>query len=299
VLQASDTSAEQRRKLSYVQDARAFASRDLHLPDNQSYRRYADLERPYVVWNVFATEEFSIAPRTWCFPFAGCVAYRGYFHKEAAEAFASELRTRGLDVFVGGVPAYSTLGWLNDPVMNTFIHYPEPELARLLFHELAHQVVYVKDDSRFNESFATTIEEVGLDRWLEFANESTRQNLRLAQSRKQDFIALVSAARKKLAAIYAAGGAATVLRSEKAKAFAQLKADYAMMKQGWDDYAGYDAWFAQDLGNAHLVPIATYTDLVPGFKRLLARNGNDLPRFYDAVKVLARRPPEERQEQLE
>jgi predicted aminopeptidase len=300
VLQAPETNAEQRQKLTYVQDARAFASRELHLPDNMSYRGYADLKRPYVLWNVFATEEFSIAPQTWCFPIAGCVAYRGYFNKEAAEAFARDLRAQGLDVFVGGVPAYSTLGWLNDPVMNTFIHYPEPELARLLFHELAHQVVYVKDDSRFNESFATTVEEVGLERWLEFASPSTRQALQVAQTRKQEFIALVGATRKRLDALYKSGADAMTLRREKARVFAQLKTEYAAMKsERWENFAGYDAWFAQDLSNAQLVPIATYTDLVPGFKRLLARNDGDLPRFYAAVKDLTRLSPIERQRLLQ
>jgi predicted aminopeptidase len=300
VMQAPATTDEQRRRLSYVAEARDFASRELKLPDNQSYRRYADLHRPYVLWNVFATEEFSVAPRTWCFPFAGCVAYRGYFHKEDAEAYARELKMQGLDVYVGGVPAYSTLGWMNDPVLNTFIHYPEPELARLLFHELAHQVVYVQDDSRFNESFATTVEEVGLERWLASASEATRQATRAAQTRKQEFIRLVMGARSRLQTVYAGHADAANLRGEKARLLAQLKEDYrALRNDRWNGFAGYDPWFAQDLNNAHLVPIATYTDLVPGFRRLLAESGDDLPRFYAAVKKLARRPEAERRQVLE
>lgn len=300
LLAAPDLAAEQKRKLAYVIDARNFASRELRLPDNKSYRRYADLKRPYVVWNVFATDEFSLKPRTWCFPFAGCVAYRGYFSQDAAEKFARELRAQGLDVFVGGVPAYSTLGWFDDPVLSTFIHYPDAELARLLFHELAHQMAYAKDDSVFNESFATAVEEVGLERWLEYASMATREALRQSQARKQDFIALIALTRGKLAALYASNADALSMRRDKAAIFTELQAAYDTLKrERWGGFNGYDAWFAQNLGNAHLVPVTTYTEWVPGFKRLLARDDGDLARFYARVKALAGLTEDERRRQLE
>ena len=166
VIADAATPPQLRARLEYVANARDFASRELGLPDNESYRSYADLDRPYVVWNVFAAPEFSVEPRRWCFPIAGCVVYRGYFSEEAAQHYASRLRRRGDDAAVGGVAAYSTLGHFKDPVLSTMLGWSDAQLAATLFHELAHQVVYVPGDSEFNESFATVVEEAGLERWL-------------------------------------------------------------------------------------------------------------------------------------
>src|SRR6476661_4621254 len=179
-------------KLSKVQEIRRFAARELSLPDNDSYKTYADLKRPYVLWNVVATSEFSLEPLQWCFPIAGCVNYRGYYSKAEAQAYANELREQHYDVQIGGVPAYSTLGFFNDPVLSTFIQYPEGELARLVFHELAHQVVYAQGDSRFNESFAVAVEEVGVERWLaKHGDEKMRNAYKDYERRKHDFLALL------------------------------------------------------------------------------------------------------------
>src|SRR4051812_10885006 len=166
VIRDPATSEKLKARLEYVAAARDFASRELGLPDNESYRSYADLGRPYVVWNVFAAPEFSVEPRQWCFPIAGCVVYRGYFSEAAAQRYARKLRRRGDDVAVGGVAAYSTLGHFKDPVLSTMLGWSDAQLAATLFHELAHQVVYVPGDSQFNESFATVVEEAGLERWL-------------------------------------------------------------------------------------------------------------------------------------
>src|SRR5690606_32875324 len=194
-----------RAKLADVQRVREFASRELGLPDNDSYRVYADLGRRYVLWNVFATPELSLEPLTWCFPVSGCVAYRGYFSREAAEAYAEKLRAAGYDVHVGGGTAYSTLGWFSDPLLNTMIHRPLPEIAGLLFHELAHQRLYVRGDTAFSESFAMTVELEGVRRWLE-ANGEADEYARYARTleRRQQFTQLVLRYRDRLEALYAA-----------------------------------------------------------------------------------------------
>ena len=278
---------------------RDYASRELGLPDNRSYRSYADLARPFVVWNVFAAPEFSIVPRQWCFPVAGCVNYRGYFSEEKARAHAQEMAIAGNDVYVGGVPAYSTIGWFADPVLNTFIRYPEPELARLLFHELAHQVVYVKDDTVFNESFATVVEQAGVARWLAaHGSAADRKRYESLQRYREDFRVLVAQARAELAALYAGPALADEKRRHKAAIFASLKQHYLQRRQDWGGFSGYDRWFAQPLGNAHLASVAVYTQQVPAFRALLRQQGGDLPRFYAAVRALVELPATERNTRL-
>jgi predicted aminopeptidase len=288
VLQDPATAEPVKVKLDKVRQIRDFASRELGLPDNGSYRRYADLKRPYVVWNVFATSELSVEPREWCFPVAGCVGYRGYFAEERARRFGDELRAQRMDVYVGGVPAYSTLGWLDDPVLNTFIGLPETELARLIFHELAHQVVYAKGDSTFNESFAVTVESEGVKRWIDrHGTPAQRAAFITAQQRRQAFVELVQGYRERLAALYGSDATAQSKREQKARIFDAMREDYARLKESWDGYSGYDWWFAQPLNNAQLASVAIYTQLVPGFDQLLADNGGDLVRFYAAVKKLS------------
>ena len=276
-----------RSRLERVAAIREFASRELQLPDNGSYRSYADLRRPFVVWNVFAADEFSITPRQWCFPVAGCVGYRGYFSQANAEAYARELGAQGLDVFVSGVPAYSTLGWFDDPVLNTFINYPEYELARLIFHELAHQVVYVKGDSEFNESFATAVEDEGVKRWIARGGDAKmRADFELAQQRRAQFAALVLKYRGALEELYRSELAPAAMRGKKAGLFGALQQDYLQLKTEWGGYAGYDRFF-MDPNNAKLASVALYNTLVPQFQRLIARHNGALPAFYAEIKAIA------------
>jgi len=293
------TSPTLRAKLERVLAIREFATRELALPDNGSYRSYADLGRPFVVWNVVAAPEFSVEPRQSCFPVAGCVAYRGYYAQGAAEAFAGALRKEGYDVFVYGVAAYSTLGWFDDPVLNTFIGYPDADLARLVFHELAHQVVYVKGDTTFNESFAVAVEEEGVRRWLaQHSSPAERAAYAAARARRAEFVALVLRYRERAAELYREPLSDEAKRAAKAKLFAGLGADYGELKaRQWGGFAGYDRFFA-GLNNAHLASVATYEALVPAFRALLAREGGDLPKFYAAVKALAALPQAERDREL-
>lgn len=289
------TDPEVKRKLDRVVLIRNFASQALVLPDNGSYRRYADIQRPYVVWNVFAAPEFSVQPKEWCFPFTGCVGYKGYFAETGAQRTAQELRAQGYDVYTGGVPAYSTLGWLDDPVLNTFIRYPDAEIARLIFHELAHQVAYAKGDTTFNESFAVAVEEEGVQRWLA-AYGTTEQKAAFdqAQVRRRAFMEIVEVYRTRLAQLYGEPLPAAEMRARKAQTFAQMREEYHRLKQSWDGYTGYDWWFSQPLNNAQLASVAIYNQLVPAFQNLLREYRGDLPRFYVEVKRLASMPQAER-----
>ena len=282
------TSSTLRLRLETARQIRRYAVAEMALPDNNSYKNYAALKRQYVLWNVVATPELSLKPLQWCFPVAGCVNYRGYYDKKSAEAYAKELRADGNDVEIGGVAAYSTLGWFNDPLISTFINYPDGELARMIFHELAHQVVYVAGDSQFNESFASTVEEVGVERWLErFGNQAMRDNYARYRSRKKDFLTLLVKYRKALEANYALVDRGDFdKRTVKARLFQELKDEYQVLKGSWGGYAGYDRFFEQPLSNAHLASIATYEEFVPAFRVLLQREGS-FPRFYQAVQRLA------------
>ena len=281
-------------KLELVLRLRDFASSELKLPDNRSYRNYADLRRPFIVWNVFAAPEFSIEPKQWCFLIAGCVGYRGYFSPDGAEQFAAGLRAEGYDVFVSGVPAYSTLGWFDDPVLNTFINYPEYELARLLFHELAHQRVYAKHDSQFNDSFAVTVETAGVQRWIDRHGDAPmRQAFAASQARRADFVALMQQYRERLRELYRQPLRPDEMRMRKAETFAQMRRDYGELKARWNGYSGYDRYFAE-VNNAQIASVAIYNALVPQFERLLAESGGDLAAFYARVEKLAALPREER-----
>jgi predicted aminopeptidase len=292
-----------KERLARAQAIRAYASRELALPDNRSYTSYSDLGRPFVLWNVFAAPELSLTPRQWCFPVAGCVAYRGYFAESDARDEAARLAADGDDVHVGGVPAYSTLGYFDDPVLSTFARYREVELARLIFHELAHQVVYVKDDTAFNESFAVTVEEEGVARWL--AREAKRRDpseaARLTadfargQRNRADFRAMIIAARERLAALYAGQASDEEKRAGKAAVFAEMRAENERRKTSSDGMTTFDRWFDAGANNAGIAAAGLYADRVPQFKGLLDEERGDLPRFYERVKALAALPRGERE----
>ncbi|MEP7295181.1 MAG: aminopeptidase [Burkholderiales bacterium] len=296
--------AKVKTRLLLSQRIRDYAVTELKEPDNASYRRYADLHRPYPIWNVVAAPELSLRLQTWCFPVVGCVGYRGYYAEAEARAFAETLRAQGLEVSVYGVPAYSTLGKLPfdafaDPLLNTFIDYPEGDLARLIFHELAHQVAYAPGDTMFNESFATAVERIGGSRWLaQHASEAARTQFAQGDARRQDFRALTLRYRESLDALYRSTAGDSDKRSGKAALMAQLRDDYAAMKrERWGGFSGYDGWFAR-ANNASFGVLAAYNELVPNFERLFEREGGDFDRFYAEVKRLAALPQAERRAQL-
>jgi predicted aminopeptidase len=277
-----ETPSELRARLEKARLIRTFASRELALPENGSYASYADLQRPYVVWNVYAAPRFSVEPKTECFPFTGCVSYRGFFSETLARRHAERLRKGGYDVYVGGVPAYSTLGWFDDPLLSTFIRYPDTQLARLLFHELAHQVVYVRNDTTFNESFAVVVEEEGVRRWLQATGRTGElAAFRALQKRKRALAAAVAEIRARLAAIYASDMADEEKARLKSVEFAKLRAEYGNIVPAQPN-------------NAYLVSVSVYTQMVPAFERLLADAGGNLPAFFARVRELAASEPSSR-----
>ena len=296
------TPAPLQQKLALSQRIRDFAVAALALPDNASYRRYADLHRKAVVHNVAAAPALSLELQRWCFPVTGCVGYRGYFDEHEARTFARSLGDR-LDVAVYPVPAYSTLGWMNwaggDPLLSTFIGYPEGELARLLFHELAHQVVYASGDTVFNESFATAVERLGGARWLAQSDETARRAYAEFDGRRQAFRALTRETRERLQALYADAALDEAAKlARKAQLLQDFRQRFEALRQGWGGYKGYDAWVAQ-ANNASFGAQAAYDQWVTAFERLFEREGRSFPRFYDAVRHLADLPAQERQAALQ
>ena len=298
------TDPQLKTRLNEIANIRRFAADVLGLPVESQYSTYVDLERPFVVWNVFAAPVFSLDPQTWCYPVAGCVSYRGYFAEATARAFADDLRAEGLDVYVGGIAAYSTLGWFSDPVLNTLLNRQEHQLAALVFHELAHQVVYLPGDTEFNESFATAVEREGQRRWLQanMANAERRAELAAAiqteLTRQQQFVELVQAAANDLRELYAGTATIADMQWAKEQRLQKLRADYAIVKTQWQGYSGYDSWFAGELNNAQLATVTTYNNLVPAFTALLAQMGGDMPAFYKRAAELADMPADSRRQLL-
>ena len=286
------TPAPLRERLGLAQQMRDFAVRELALPDNPSYRRYADLGRPAAVWNVVAAPELSLTLKTWCYPLMGCVGYRGYFQREAAEAEAAAQRAAGLEVSVYGVPAYSTLGWTNwlggDPLLSTFVNGTESALARLIFHELAHQVAYAPGDTEFNESYATAVERLGLTRWQAISGRAIDDAA--AAQRQRDVRSIAWRTRSALQTLYDSPQSEAQKRQRKAELLAGMRAEHAalqaMTNGPWSGFKGYDAWFAQ-ANNAALALQAAYDGLVPGFERLFEQQGRDFGRFHAEVRHLA------------
>jgi predicted aminopeptidase len=284
-------------RLRVVQDARNFAVSDLALPDNRSYRSYSDLKRPYVVWNVVAAPEFSVAPQRWCFPFTGCLSYRGYFREKDARRMAAKLAVRGSDVMVGGVTAYSTLGHFADPVLNTMLRYGDLGLVSTIFHELAHQLIYIRGDSEFNESFAVSVEQEGLRRWLAARGRSLElQDYLDRHVAEQRIIDGFADGRRQLATLYAQSPAPPIeqRRARKHEILSATGKQVLTVERQFKVRTGYDQWISDGLNNAHLASVGTYFDCVPGFERLLAANRGNLPAFYAAVRAMRRDAPARR-----
>jgi len=288
-----------RAKLSYVLELGEFAARELRLPVGESYRDYVDIGRSHVVWNVFAAPELSLTPKTWCYPIAGCAAYRGYFEQPAAERYAASLSQDGYDVFVWGATAYSTLGWFDDPVLSTFLRLDHAQLVALMFHELAHRRLYIQGDSAFNESFATAVEQTGLERWAAVRNEPGLQAAVDSQRRlQQTFYSWVSGSTHDLQAVYASDLPAAEKRVRKAAILSQLRRDFERLKQRHPELSRYDSWLASGLNNAGLASVSTYQELVPAFERLLQQSSGELSVFYERCHALAHLTFGERQDQL-
>ena len=291
----TDTPVTLRNRLMFILKVREFAENELQLPVKNHYLTYVDLKRPFVVWNVFATPEFSLVPKTWCYPIVGCAAYRGFFSEENARQYADALKNRNYDVYVGGVTAYSTLGWFDDPVLSTFMRLSKARIAALIFHELAHQILYVAGDTAFNESFATAVEQEGLRKWQIASRNSQIYRDYLYDYRCQRlFIGLIMKYRRKLEFLYQTDLTPADKREKKASIFTELRKEYERIKAQQTDLAVYAGWMDQPLNNARIISVATYHDFVPAFQKMIAAHEGNLNQFYLACKNLAQKKKEER-----
>ena len=297
LIERPDLSQELAGKFAKVMDIREFAESELGLPVGGNYSSYVDVEREHVVWNVFAAPEFSVDPVNWCYPIAGCVAYRGYFSQQSALSYAAKLEEDGFDVYTGGVDAYSTLGWFEDSLLSTVLNRADYQLAGLIFHELAHQLVYLPGDTTFNESFATAVEREGVRRWLAKSNKDFNIDAALLDyDRQQQFVDLVGGYRDRFESLYQLEINQSSMRSQKLELQQTLREEYAVLKQQWQGYEGYDGWFSRSLNNAQLSTVASYNDLLPFFAAVFEQSNQDFSTFYAEVSRLAALPEQERDE---
>jgi predicted aminopeptidase len=288
------TAAPLKQRLALTQQARDFASSQLGLPDNRSYRLYADLKRPFVVWNVFATEEFSLEPQLHCFPIAGCVAYRGFYQQGRARGAAALLKQQGLDTYMGGVEAYSTLGWFDDPLLNTMLRWDDERVVAVIFHELAHQQFYLPGDTAFNESYATFVEREGLRQWRAAQGLASPEDN--SDQQREAFTQLVLATRQHLQTLYAQPLAAPAMRRAKEAEFARLRQQYQQLRdEQWHGNGRFDGWIYSPMNNAKLLPFGLYDQWIAAFARLYDETQHSWPHFYQRVRELAQLPPAQRQ----
>jgi predicted aminopeptidase len=308
------TPAKLRARFELLRELRGFAAHALRLPVDGHYAKYVDVHRPFVVWNVEAAPEFSLQPKSWWYPLLGSLEYRGYFSERGAGDYGAILKKRGFDIYIGGVTAYSTLGWFKDPMLNTFIFQPDADLAETIFHELGHQRVFARGDTDFNEAFATTVGQEGARRWLRSQSDTAAyEKYQAGLQRNTQFVHLIMETRQRLETLYGdqhtdegrvkatpknRGVSPELLRQEKQKLFARLHQEYEQLKAEWGSDKGYDEWFALEVNNAQLNSVAAYYDFVPGFERLLASNGGDLEQFYHAAKRLSKLPKKQRHQEL-
>ena len=284
LLKQDDINTTLRRDLNTVQDIRSYASSALALPDNNSYTQYVELERDYVTWVVFAAPELSLQPVNWCFWIVGCVPYRGYFDPNKAEQFAESLRSQGLEVHVTPVAAYSTLGWFSDPVLSPMLNKGIVVTADYIFHELAHQQIYIKDDTEFNEAFATAVATAGVQAWLQQVNDlSSLARYQRNADEKQQIYFLVKTLRETLQTIYESSTSSNLKRKDKKLAFIKYQTDVNALLNGWQHGARYRRWALEGINNAKLNAMAAYYELVPNFLDLLQECQKDYARFYEVV----------------
>lgn len=286
-------------RLRRVLEIRSFAEKELQLPVGNHYRTFVELNRPHVVWNVYAAPEFSLEPKTWCYPIVGCAAYRGYFSEEKALEYAQKLKAEGYDTHVGGVDAYSTLGWFDDPVLSSFVDSSETRLAGLIFHELGHQVVYVPGDSAFNESFATVVEEEGLRRWMDSSSRSGLFENYLREGECEKGVTqLILKYGEELKSLYKQDKDSEEKREEKKRIILRLKEEYEAEWKTKKKCRSYASWFAEPINNAKISAVSVYNDLAPAFRKILEEGGGDLSAFYERCRALAKKSEEERNEEL-
>jgi predicted aminopeptidase len=299
LIAADETDPALKQQLQQVKSMRRFAVEQLSLPDSGSYSDFVELDRSHVLWNVFATPEFSLTAKQWCYPFFGCVSYRTFFDRDMAQRYADELEAEGYDASVGAVATYSTLGWFDDPLYSTMLRYSEAELAGFIFHELAHERLYIRDDTEFNESFAMSVQLEGMQRWLVYRQQAGSFNEYYRDiQRDEEFVVLIMRTRQRLQQLYASSIPAAQMREQKSRLFLQLREEFADLRRQWHGYDAYDSWFQRRLNNAALAPIGTYHGLVPYFRALLEHNDGHLSDFMQQVEEIGQLPLPQRHERI-
>lgn len=284
-----------KQRLQLVQDIRRFAFNELQLPLSGSYTEYADLGRPYVLKNLFAAPAYSLEARQWCYPIAGCAGYRGFFEHSRLQELVAELQEQHYDIYVANVAAYSTLGWFDDPLLNTFINWPDHVLAGLIFHELAHQRLYVKGDTRFNESFATAVQQEGVERWLmSHGEDNLLSRYRQRQLNRRQVLHLILKARDKLDKVYRSELADGVKAVQKREILDLLKQDYKELSASFAVADGFSYWFDQELNNAYVLAVSTYNDWTPVFRQFIRQGNGQMAEFYQQAEELSNLPVEVR-----
>ena len=292
VLTDPNVPEKSKEAIRYASEVRAFSSEHLHLPDNESYTNYADLGRPYVVWNVVAAPALSLKPKLWCFAVVGCLAYRGFYDEADARHLADELRDSNYDVLVGGVRAYSTLGWFADPLLNTMVSASRLYTTEVIFHELAHQELYINDDSAYNEAFATAVADEGLRRWLEFRGDGAlSQRAKSVQAYRSVFVTLVDDYRERLTSLFESNQSSDEKNRRKTELYDELRDSYSQVSASWPSPKPYARFFDEDINNARLVSVATYYHLVPAFGIMLKDSDMDLKRFYARAREVGNLNP--------
>lgn len=296
VLADAKSSPELCRKLRLVQQLRDYAQHTLHLPVDKQFHDYSDLQRPFVVWVVFAAPEFSVEAKTWWYPLVGKLKYRGFFNEAEAKATGEQLKREGFDVHVGGTDAYSTLGWFRDPVLNTFLRRTDADLAELIFHELTHARVFLSGDTDFNEALATAFAQNATRRWLRDTHQDAALRKYEADSAKdREIVKLLLATRDALKHEFATS---TDPATTKRACFTQMNKRYEAIRQHWRGDSRYDRYFALPMNNARLNSVATYFDLVPEFERLLDACKSDPETFFARLEAMKSMNKKQRLEHL-
>jgi len=285
-----------KEKLRLVKSIRQYATRTLYLPDNKSYLYYTDLKRPYVVWNVFSAPEFSLKPINWCYPIIGCVSYRGYFDKQNAQDYAQTLSDEGHDIYVAGIAAYSTLGWFNDPFLSSMIHWRDRSLAGLIFHELSHQVIYVSNETAFNEAFSSAVERIGSLQWLLDTNPTGVEHYMKYLYAQGEFRDLLLQTKNELEVLYASDASIEVKRDRKELVFRALRVRYEQLKKSWPENIHFDYWFKQPITNARFIASMTYLDKIPAFYALFVQSNGSWQDFYRKIIEIGEMEKSERDE---
>lgn len=289
-----------RDRLNLVLAVRTFAIESMQLPESGSYQTYADLERDYAVQNLFAAPEFSTRLRSWCYPVVGCATYRGYFNADMLNETANKLRQQGYDTYTGRVAAYSTLGWFDDPILNTVMGWPEYQLVGLIFHELAHNRLYIKDDTVFNESFASAVEQSGIELW--YSAQEQQDQVRIYLERKNSrkrVLEIITGIRNELEELYQQELPIEDMRQAKSRLMQKAKDQYAQLGDQVRTSSGFNRWFAGELNNARLGSVAAYNSYVGAFLSILAAHGHDYEKFYSQVEVLGRLNQADRKARME